>query len=88
MQAFKAMLCADNALFSVVRGKDPACFARCGSNDFNITSDCFITCFYNTLFQKGVTKDELVTPWEAAFTSCPALPPWTPPPAVRLPNLG
>jgi hypothetical protein len=33
--------CANEALFTAVRGRDPACFA----DDFNITSDCFLECF-------------------------------------------
>ena len=37
--------CANEALFTAVRGKDPACFAHCGTDDFNITSDCFLDCF-------------------------------------------
>jgi hypothetical protein len=37
--------CANDALFTAVRGKDPACFARCGADDFNVTSDCFLECF-------------------------------------------
>ena len=37
--------CANEALFTAVRGKDPACFAGCGVDDFNITSDCFLDCF-------------------------------------------
>lgn len=78
--------CTNANLLSAVQSANPSCFSGC-SDPKNITTDCFITCVYNTVIDGKVTADELEAAWLQGFRSedplkggCKALPPYHPPP--------
>lgn len=75
--------CANGNVHAAVEARNPKCFDACSPADKqNPESDCFINCFFDTLFDGGMSVDDILQPFEAAFTSddpakqgCPALPP-------------
>ena len=73
--------CANAAIHKVVRSRDEECFEKC-PQPTNTTSDCWILCFFRTLFAREplnltttvsgltpMTAAELVVPWLKAFQS-------------------
>eukprot|EP01060_Flectonema_neradi_P038857 TRINITY_DN8298_c0_g1_i1.p1 TRINITY_DN8298_c0_g1~~TRINITY_DN8298_c0_g1_i1.p1 ORF type:complete len:265 (+),score=60.24 TRINITY_DN8298_c0_g1_i1:137-931(+) len=78
--------CSDNHIHSMVESHNQTCFDACGPTR-NVTSDCYITCFYNTVLGPdagvpggqitGLPLSDLITGWDFPFNSdsCPGLPP-------------
>ena len=79
--------CVHQHLIDFVIAKDPSCFQQCTPDPTDVTTDCFLKCFFNvavanaTLGTLGMNASELIRPWTAAFESedpalmgCPALP--------------
>ncbi len=83
--------CANNNFVKAVQEAGTKCFEKCSPTDrANVTSDCSTLCVFETILGRsrsfpnstypGMTADELVAPWQAAFESedptkngCPAL---------------
>ena len=86
--------CLNDHINTAVEASNEACFATCGAR--NITSDCWITCFYEGVLGSEVAKGgalagmplaELDAAWLGAFREvdpakggCAAMPAPTPPP--------
>ena len=78
--------CVSERLVDTVRLHGQRCFSRCGAAAaHNSTSPCFIGCLFATL-TTNMTKQQIVAPFETAFTSydpreggCPEVPPCPPP---------
>ena len=77
--------CSDDHIYKTVESKNETCFHTCGPR--NVTSDCWISCFYNTILGPdsgvpggvitGLPLSDLVDMWNFPFSdgSCPGLPP-------------
>lgn len=68
--------CADTRVIEAVQAKRPECWKECPVKEAeNRTSACFLTCLFDTILGnattglKGMTRDEIVKPFEKAFSS-------------------
>jgi len=83
--------CANSKLHAPVIAANETCFNGCGDDQYDITSDCWISCFYTTLFGGEIVAHQLADPWLKAFSSddpadggCPNVPPYVPPEISQL----
>ena len=88
--------CVNDKVTSLIEEAGEPCFHGCasaaGGGKKNVTSDCYITCFFNTFLGNGTTAGpgvavaQIMNTYNTAFASeevdkggCPLLPPYTPP---------
>mmetsp|Transcript_38062 Transcript_38062/g.73720 ORF Transcript_38062/g.73720 Transcript_38062/m.73720 type:complete len:278 (+) Transcript_38062:35-868(+) len=74
--------CHKERLVSSIHALNPSCYQPC-PQPHNITSDCYITCMFDTLLgpdarykltqQGGITGSEIKKLWLDAFEGCPAI---------------